>query len=81
MILNLKPFFMTFPTEIEVALCLCKLCFNVKLLMEPLMAKAKSDGDVVFDSTTKFFMSTYECHKESNEYYIRKCVNQKCKQT
>ena len=47
-IMNLKPFFITYPTEKEIALCLSKLCLSVRLLMEPLVSKAKTDGDIVY---------------------------------
>lgn len=56
-IMNLKPFFITYSTEKEIAFCLCKLCLNVRLLLEPLISKAKADGDVVYGdvvSTTNF---------------------------
>ena len=57
--MNLKPFFITYPTEKEIALCLCKLCLNVRLLMEPLIRKVKADGDVVYGDmayiSNKFF--------------------------
>ena len=58
---------------------LCKLCLNVRLIMEPLMKKAKEDGDEVFESATKFFMSSCDCDKGANGYYKWKCVNLKCK--
>ena len=35
-VVSLKPFFITYPTDKEVALCLCKLYLNVRLIMEPL---------------------------------------------
>ena len=47
-IMNLKPFFITYPIEKEMALCLSKLCLSVRLLMEPLISKAKTDGDAVY---------------------------------
>ena len=53
-IMNLKPFFITYPTEKEISLCLCKLCLNVRLLMESLTSKAKADGDVVYISNNIF---------------------------
>lgn len=65
-IMNLKPFFITYSTEKEIAFCLCKLCLNVRLLLEPLISKAKADGDVV--STTKFFMVSCPFEKEINTY-------------
>ena len=78
-VVSLKPFFITYPTDKEVALCLCKLYLNVRLIMEPLMKEAKEDGDEVFKSATKFFMSSCDCDKGTNGYYKWKCVNLKCK--
>ena len=75
--MNLKSFFITYPTEKEIALCLCKLCLNIRLLTEPLMCKAKADGDVVYDSATKFLMLSCPCEKEVNDYYSCKCMSQK----
>ena len=75
---SLKPFFITYPTDKEVALCLCKLCLNVRLITEPLMKKTKEDGDKVFESANKFFMSSCDCDKGANGYYKWKCVNLKC---
>ena len=76
---SLKPFFITYPTDKEVALCLCKLCLNVRLITEPLMKKTKEDGDKVFESANKFFMSSCDCDKGANGYYKWKFVNLKCK--
>ena len=45
-IMSLKPFFITYPTEKEISLCLCKLCLNNKMRLEPLMAKAKKDDKI-----------------------------------
>ena len=47
-IMNLKPFFITYLTEKEIALCLSKLYLSARLLMKPLISKAKTDGDVVY---------------------------------
>ena len=77
-IMSLKPFFITYPTEKEMSLCLCKLCLNVKMLLQPLMAKAKKDNDVTFESATEFFMSECKCEKGGNSYYKWKCCNLKC---
>ena len=77
MIMNLKPFFIIYQTEKEIALCLYKLCLNFRLLMEPLMSKAKVDGDVVYDSATQFFLLSCPCEKEVNGYYSSKCLSQK----
>ena len=54
-VLALKPFFVTAATEKEIALCLCKLCLNTRMLFEPLMTQAKKDGDNEYKSITDFF--------------------------
>ena len=35
-IISLRLFFITFATEKEITLCLCKLCLNTRMLFEPL---------------------------------------------
>lgn len=47
-IFNNKPFFITNATEKEMSLCLCKICINMQFLFEPLMERAKKDGDETF---------------------------------
>ena len=39
-VVSLKPSFITYPAHKDVALCLCKLCLNVRLIMEPLIRKS-----------------------------------------
>ena len=73
-----KPFFITYPTEKEISLCLCKLCLNVKMLLEPLMAKAKKDDDKIYNSASEFFMCQSQCQKGSNSYWKWKCCSLKC---
>ena len=79
-VLSLRPFFITYPTEKEISLCLCKMCLNVRLLFEPIKAQAKKDGDVCPASITEYFMSCCECPKSENGYYQLKCVAGKCKE-
>ena len=59
-----RPFFITYATEKEMALCLCRLCLNARMLFEPLMKQAKKDGDDCYTSLTQFFMSSSQCDKE-----------------
>ena len=40
-ILSLRPFFITFATEKEMALCVGKICLDVRLLFDSLVAQAK----------------------------------------
>lgn len=57
--MGLKPFFTTYPTDKELALC--KLCLNVKMLLEPLMSRAKKDNYETYDSATSSFMWKCKC--------------------
>ena len=78
-VISLRPFFVTHATEKEIALCLCKLCLNTRLLFEPLMTQAKKDNDKTTESITEFFMSSCECPRTANGYYQWSCVSLKCK--
>ena len=62
-LLALKPFFITHPTDKELALCLCKLCLNCRLLLDVLNTQGKKDGERVTDSVTEFFMDSSKCEK------------------
>ena len=76
----LKPFFVAYPSERELSLCLCKLCLNVSLLHEVLKKKAKQNGEELpTTSTTAFFMYGSTCTKTTNGYYTWACVTGKCK--
>ena len=55
-VLSLRPFSITFASEKEIALCLCTVCLNTRMLLEPLMAQAKRDNDNVTESVAEFFM-------------------------
>lgn len=79
-VLSLCPFFITFATEKEIALCLCKVCLNTRMLFEPLMAQAKRDNNKVTESVTEFFMYSCECSKSPNGYFQWNCVSMKCKE-
>ena len=78
-ILAFRPFFITFSTEKEIALCLCKLCLNTRIMFEPLMKQAKKDGAEFFSSITKFFMSSCQCYKSTNGFWSRQYVSGQCK--
>ena len=79
-ILQLKPFFITYASDKELSLCLCKLCLNVKFLFDTLMAKAKKDGDEGFISISNFFMYHCECPRTPNSYFKWSCVTRTCSQ-
>ena len=78
-VINNKPFFITYATEKELSLCLCKLCINMTFLFEPLMARAKKDGDETFQSISSFLMHNSTCAKSANGYYEWNCAGRKCK--
>ena len=65
-VLELKPFFITYPTDKELALCLCKLCLICRLLLDVLQVQGKKDGDQVTSSVTEFFMDSANCEKTEN---------------
>ena len=73
-VLSLRPFFVTYPTEKELSLCLCKLCLNSKLLFEPILVQAKKVGDDISKSLTEFFILSCSCPKAVNGFYQWKCV-------
>ena len=77
-VLNLKPFFVTYPSDKEISLCLCKLCLNVKFLFEGLKSQAKKDGEDLGISISDFLMGSCNCNRAVNGFYQWKCVNQKC---
>ena len=78
-ILKMKPFFLTYATEKEIVLCMCKLCLNTRLLFSPLMEFSKSNGGNEFTSMSDFFMQGCGCSKSENGYYKLKCCEAKCK--
>ena len=80
LVLSLRLFFVTHPTEKELSLCLCKLCLNSKLLFEPILVQAKKVGDDISKSLTEFFMPSCSCPKAVNGFYQWKCVSLKCKE-
>ena len=75
---SIKPFFIMYATEKEMALCICKLCLNAKMIYDALTSKAKKEGDTMPASITEFFMSSCKCPKSQNGYYDWNCVSSKC---
>ena len=55
-IISLKPFFVNYAAEKEMALCLCKICLNTRLLFKAVMKEEKKQGGVPFSSISKFLM-------------------------
>ena len=52
----MEPFFITHPTDKGMALCLCKLCLNIRMLQRVLMDQEKKDGGEVTMSTSEFLL-------------------------
>ena len=61
-LLGLHPFFLTLATEKEIAICLCKLCLNIRLLFDPVVAKANKDENTC-NSITEYLMINCLCVK------------------
>ena len=68
-VLNCKAFSITYASAKKMALCLCKICLNTKFLFDPLISRAKKDGDEAFDSISDFFMVDCKCQWSFNGYY------------
>ena len=79
-IISLKPFFVNYATKKEMALCLCKICLNTRLLFEAVMEEEKKQGVVPFSSISKYFMTDCECEQSPNDYFSWRCVTGNCKQ-
>ena len=78
--LNLKPFFITYATEKEKVLCMCKLCLNTRLLFSPIMEHTKSSGGQEFTSITEYFKHSCDCPRALNGYYQYRYCEGKCKE-
>ena len=78
--MSLKPFFITYPTEKELSLCLCKHCLNIKMLLEPFDGKSqKKNHDTTHESASEFFMAESNCEKSPNSYWKWKRCTLKCR--
>ena len=78
-VLRLRPFFVTYPSDKEISLCLCKLCLNTKLVFQCLKAQAKKDGEELGYSISEFFMVSCPCNKSPNGYPDHQTKVLKCK--
>ena len=67
------------PLNLEMALCLCKLCLNTRLLFDSTMLEEKKSGDEIFKSVTEFFTAKCDCRLSSNGFHKWACVTEKCK--
>ena len=73
---SLHPFFISYATDKEMALCMCKLCLNAKLLDNVLMVQAKTDGDDSNNLIAHFLCTVVIAQSPliSNDYYRWKCA-------
>ena len=53
----------------EMSLCLCKLCFNTRLIFDAVMAEEKESGAPIFTSITQFFTNDCQCPISSNDVF------------
>eukprot|EP00111_Clytia_hemisphaerica_P013434 TCONS_00039437-protein len=75
---NLRPFFVTDPTDKEKVMCMCKLCLNFRLKFNALMSHSKRHGGESFDSISRYYMGSCACSKGENGYWTLKCVTGNC---
>ena len=73
---SLHPFFISYATDKEMALCMCKICLNARLLDNVLMVQAKTDGDDSNNLIAHFLCAvvTAQSPLMSNDYYRWKCA-------
>ena len=58
-----KQFFISFPTEKEKMLCMCKLCLNLRMKFDCIMEYTKNQNGKVFTSMSNFYMDDCTCNK------------------
>ena len=75
---SLRPFFVTYPSDKEMTLCMCKICLNIRMVFDALFKKAKSDGEDIENSITNFFMPNVNCPRSPNSYFMWKCASGNC---
>lgn len=77
-IFNLKPFFMSFPTEKEKKLCMCKLCLNLRMKFHCIMEQTKNQNGNVFTSMSNFYVDVCTCNKSEVGHSSFDCCNGFC---
>ena len=77
-IFKLKPFFISFPTEKEKILCMCKLCLNLHMKFDCIMEHTKNENGKVFTFMSNFYMDNCTCNKSELWYWSFDCCNGSC---
>ena len=77
-ILSLKPFYVTYATEKETMLCMCKTCLNTRLVFQALMKHSKQNNGPRYQSISQYLMGSCACDKNPNGYWSLKCCLGKC---
>lgn len=77
-IFNLKPFFISFPTEKEKILCMCKLSLNLCMKFDCIMEHTKNQNGKVFTSMSNFYMDNCTCNKSEVGHSSFDCCNGFC---
>ena len=72
LVLQCKPFYLSYASEKEKVLCICQLCLNTRLLF-------KTINNNEFESVAKFFIFISNCSRAHNGYYKLNCCNGTCK--
>ena len=75
---NYKPFFVGTTSEREKALCLCKLCLNLRYIFTALMNILKDEGKAYYDSISEYFMENSDCPKVPIGYWGYRCCKGTC---
>ena len=77
-IYNLKPFYISFPTEKEKNLCMCKVCLNIGEKFDCLMDGSKKHNGKIFKSISSLFMKNCTYDQSELGYCSFDCCNGLC---
>ena len=80
LLVQMKPFFISYASEKEKILCMCILCLNVREVFNSLMAYLKTvEEESVFSSISQYMMKSCTCTWSEVGYYKKECCKGKCR--
>ena len=77
-VINYRPLFIGVATEREKLECLCKVCYNMRLLFDTLMHVVKVGNMQVFKSITAYLTSGKSCKFSPSGYAALDCITGQC---
>ena len=77
-VINFRPFFIGVATEPEKLECLCRVCFNMRLLFDTIMKAVKEENLEEFKSITEYLKSGGSCKFGRSGYTALECITGDC---